>query len=51
MYYVIQFYKPTSADKQLEEQFATKSAADRWKQLVKKNGYEVKKIIKKTGGK
>lgn len=51
MYYIIQFYKPTSADRKLEERFSRLSAVKRWERLVKKNGYEVETITKKTGEK
>lgn len=46
MYYVIQFSKPTSADKKLSEQFPNKSALARWECLIKNNGYTVDKITK-----
>lgn len=50
MYYVIQFYKPTSKDHKLEERFAKLSALKRWERLIKKNGYEIAKVTKKVGG-
>jgi hypothetical protein len=48
MYYIIKFYKPTSADKLLEERFTSLSAVKRWQRLIQRNGYEVSNIIKKT---
>jgi hypothetical protein len=51
MYYVIQFYKPTSKDRKLEEKLRTKSALERWTRLLKRNGYEVSKVTKKVGEK
>jgi hypothetical protein len=49
MYYVIQFYKPTSKDRKLEEKFPKLSAVKRWEKVVKKNGYEIGKVTKKVG--
>lgn len=51
MYYVIQFYKPTSKDRKLEEKFAKLSAVKRWERAIKKNGYEVGKVKKIRGEK
>lgn len=51
MYYVIQFYKPTSKDRKLEEKLKNKPALERWKRLLKQNGYEVGNIKKVTGAK
>jgi hypothetical protein len=51
MYYVIQFYKPTSKDRKLEEKLKDKPALERWKRLIKKNGYEYnERDIKKVTG-
>lgn len=49
MYYVIQFYKPTSKDRKFEEKFAKLSAVKRWERAIKKNGYEVSKLEKVKG--